>query len=864
MSRGFSGALMRASGVGEWTFEVLSVEDLTPHYRRLRVHAPGFFGAHGQADNQVDLGPASYVRLWAPDIEDPRKEHQRGYTVVDPDPETEQMTLDFVLHEPAGPASAWAQAAEVGSTINATRFGVQSFSPPAQEPAGYLLVGDLASLPAVNAIIASLPVDVPIEAFLEYVHDDDLTLPITEHPELTVTWVRRKDDSTAPRDALAATGSTWPGWYAVVAGEKTAVKHVRAHLKEIGFPNSARKAQAYWASGQEMGKSRTEEDAAERPEVETVTTKAPQRADDAPQEPAAPAGQWAAAARRDLLAPVWPKLKIAAVLQVLVSLLTLAPYVVLTEVCRRVLDGTDDIAELAWWALGLMGAGSALSLALIVWLHVVDADFGHHVRTRMVDRLGRLPLGWFDDRNSGQVRKAVQDDAGGLHYLVTHAVLDLVAAIVTPLAVLVYLFTVHAGLAAVLLLPLFVYYVLALRMFAIAGDGLPTFERFREQVSGEVVAFVDGAEVARVYDLGPEGRLRTLLDDRARFVNAWQGPLVGLKTAVDIATRPTTYLLLILGAGGLMMSAGWLNAAHLVAFLLVGVTFGSRLMAIGYGLSALKEGSDAAGRVGLLLAEPVLDDSRLEEGRTPDGTRVRFEDVTFSYRPGHPVLRDVDLALEPGTITAIVGPSGAGKSTLATLLARFDDVDSGRVTIGGVDVRAMSQQDLYGLVGFVFQNPTALRASVHDNIALGRPDATRAEVEDAAKKAQLHERIVRDPRGYDAVLGEQTWLSGGELQRLSIARTLLADPPILVLDEATASADPESEDAIQRAIASLVGDGRTVLVIAHRLHTITGVDRILVLDEGRVVQDGPHATLVEQPGRYADLWAAFNGEQVTA
>ncbi|MFT4299818.1 MAG: ATP-binding cassette domain-containing protein [Aeromicrobium sp.] len=867
MSRGFNGALMRASGVGEWTFEVLAIDDLTPHYRRMRVRVPGFFAALGSTDQQIDLGPGSFVRLWVPDATDPDREHQRGYTIVDPDPETEEMTLEFVLHEPAGPASAWAQAAEVGSTVQGTRFGIQSFSPPTPKPAGYLLIGDPASLPAIRAIAASLPHDAPVEIILEQSHDEDLTLPVTDRADIRVTWVPRTPDSQALRNALVTTRTGadatpvavagWPGWYAWVAGEKTAVRAVRTHLKELGFPSSAMKAATYWALGKQMGKSRGED--------QPAPATSPEQPAIIPVEATAARAGWAAAARRELMSPLRSTLRVAAAIQVIVSLLTLAPYVVLVELCRRMLDGRDDIAGLAWWALGLMGTGSTLALLLIVWLHVVDARFGHSVRRRMVDHLGRLPLGWFDARNSGQVRTAVQDDAAGMHYYVTHAVLDIVAAIVTPLTVLVYLFVVHAGLAAVLLIPLIVYYVIGLRMFAMAGDGRETFERHRDEIAQETIAFLDGAEVARVYDLGPDGRLHRSLDDRATFLHNWQGPLVGIKTTLDLVTRPTTSLLLIMGVGGSFVALGWMSPHDLVAFLLVGVTFGAQLLAVAYGAAALKESMDAAGRIGLVLAEPELDESPAGAAGAPAtaDTTVCFENVTFGYRPGHPVVRDINLTLEPGTVTALVGRSGAGKSTLATLLARFQDVDSGRVTIGGTDVRALPQPELYARVGFVFQHPTALRASVHDNIALGRPEATRAEVEQAARAAQLHERIAREPRGYDAILGEETWLSGGELQRLAIARTLLTDPPVLVLDEATASADPESEGAIQQAIASLTG-GRTVLVIAHRLNTITDVDRIIVLDEGRIVADGTHADLTSRPGPYADLWQAFSAATATS
>lgn len=211
------------------------------------------------------------------------------------------------------------------------------------------------------------------------------------------------------------------------------------------------------------------------------------------------------------------------------------------------------------------------------------------------------------------------------------------------------------------------------------------------------------------------------------------------------------------------------------------------------------------------------------------------------------------MELAPGTITALVGPSGSGKSTFAKLLPRFYDVGAGRITIGGRDIRDFGTEELYRTVGFVFQDVRLIRGSIRDNLLLARPGADAAAVEQAARAAQIHDRIMALPRGYDSEIGVDATLSGGEAQRLSIARALLADTPVLVLDEATAFADPESEAAVQDALAVLVA-GRTVLVIAHRLHTITGVDRILVLEDGVLVEQGDHASLREAGGTYQRLW----------
>ena len=229
--------------------------------------------------------------------------------------------------------------------------------------------------------------------------------------------------------------------------------------------------------------------------------------------------------------------------------------------------------------------------------------------------------------------------------------------------------------------------------------------------------------------------------------------------------------------------------------------------------------------------------------------------MSVSYDGESEALKEIDLTLEPGTVTALVGPSGSGKSTLARLLPRFWDPTAGRITIGGAPINQLDPDELYRLVGIVFQDVQLLWATVRENIAMGDPGASGETIERAARAASIHDRILELPKGYDAVVGEEVRFSGGEAQRVSIARAILADAPILVLDEATAFADPESEAAIQDALSELVA-GRTLLVIAHRLHTVAGADQICVLDQGRIVERGRHEDLLRMNGMYARLWEA--------
>ncbi|MFD5556473.1 ABC transporter ATP-binding protein [Streptomyces sp. NPDC127068] len=577
--------------------------------------------------------------------------------------------------------------------------------------------------------------------------------------------------------------------------------------------------------------------------------------------PEAPAGTGLAA----LLAPVRGRLALAVVLQAVAALASVVPFIAVAELGRVLLDpgpGGEVDRDRAWWVAGTGAAamltGLALTLAAGALTHLADNDLSLALRRRLAAHLGRVPLGWFTDRNSGLVRKAVHDDVSAMHHLVGHTLTDITRAAVVPLASVAYLFVMDWRLTLVTLVPVVIGLALYGRMAgsASARANHARYDEALARVGAASVEFAHGITVVKTF--GRARRAHRRFTDATDALSAhfldWVRGMMRTGATVELILSPVFLLLWILGVGVLFVSRGWVEAVDLLPFALLGLGLTAPVLGLGYSAEDVRKARQAADRVGAILATPALPEPAPGGRATADGTTVEFDRVSFGYDDRSRALDEVSLTLRPGSVTALVGPSGSGKTTLARLLPRFYDVTGGAIRIGGADLRELPAAHLYRLVSFVFQDVQLLRASVRENLTLARPDATDEEVASAARAAQIHDRILELPDGYDTVVGEGALFSGGEAQRLSIARALLADTPVLVLDEATAFADPESEAAIQEALSRLVV-GRTLLVIAHRLATISGADQIAVLERGRIVERGTHAELLALGDRYARSWA---------
>lgn len=554
----------------------------------------------------------------------------------------------------------------------------------------------------------------------------------------------------------------------------------------------------------------------------------------------------------------------ATVLAALASLFGIVPFIAVAELARQLLPSADgatapldpaSVWATVWLVIGGLLARTVLMAVALGITHHADAALQATLARRMAAHLATLPLGWFSGRSSGQLRKTVQNDVHDLHYLVAHARVETVAAVVLPLGSLAYLVVIDWRLAILAVVTIPVYVIAYAVMTRGMGEQMATMNTALATVSSALVEFVSGIAVVKTYGGGRKAHraYSEAADNFGRTYAAWVGPMLRTDALGTLAITPPVVLLVSLAGCVWLVSAGIVGPVAAVTELMIAVMIPSVLMALGFGAAARREATAAAVRIQALLDTPALSESG--DNLVPAGNTVEFSGVSFSYDGEHPVLNGIDLVCEPGTVTAIVGPSGAGKSTLVELVPRFWDATAGTVSIGGADVRGIAGTELYRHVSFVLQDVALLTASVADNIRLGRPGASAAEVEAAARAAQIHDRIERLPRGYDSIVGDDARFSGGELQRVSIARALLHNAPVLVLDEATAFADPQSEAAIQTALSRLI-IGRTVLVVAHRLHTIVGADQIVVLSDGRIVERGRHGELLETDGTYSRLWDA--------
>lgn len=531
-----------------------------------------------------------------------------------------------------------------------------------------------------------------------------------------------------------------------------------------------------------------------------------------------------------------------------------APAAVLYAVLAALFAGPVSLLQIVWWTVGLicLFAVQALFSSLgQIEAQTTGSSMMKDVRLRLGEHLRKLPMGFFARRDQGEISHALLANVDEVEMILTHLFNQVVGSIVLPVVSSVFLVIVDWRLALAVLVS--VPFALPLLYWSQRVMNQRSSKRHAAAASmhSRLLEYVQTIRLIKAHNQTGQ-RFSKLLDAMARLRDD--------SIRVEVMTSPVVMLfsivlelgfVLLLLVGSYLLEGGDLDAGVFLIFLVVSMKFYQPLRAAGASLTQMRFMAGAGDRIRQILDEAPL--SEPDQPKRPMLFHIEFSDVRFCYKEQE-VLKGINFEVPACNLVALVGPSGAGKSTIAGLVSRFWDVNSGTVRIGGVDVREMQSEELLALVSTVQQQPYLFNETIVGNIRMGKPDATFEEVVQAAKSAHCHEFIEKLPQGYETMAGEGgSALSGGEKQRISIARAILKDAPIVILDEATASLDPENEVLLQRAISKLA-HRKTVLVIAHRLKTIQSADRILVVDQGRIAEEGKHEELLEHGGIYSRLW----------
>lgn len=552
-------------------------------------------------------------------------------------------------------------------------------------------------------------------------------------------------------------------------------------------------------------------------------------------------------------------------------LMSMAPYICIWLVARDLIavapnwTQAQSIARYGWMAFGFAVGGILLYFAGLMCTHLAAFRTASNIRKRGVAHVLKAPLGFFDSNASGLIRNRLDAAAAETETLLAHNLADIVGTITLFLSMIVLMFVFDWRMGAACLLAAVIS---ILAMFSMMGGKnagiMAEYQAAQDRMSKAGTEYVRGIPVVKVFQQTVDSfkAFKQAIEEYSAKAEYYQSGVCRVPQSINLTFTEGAFVFMVpvalflapaaLAGGGF---AGFItNFAFYAVFSAIISTALAKIM---FAASGTMLASTALGRIDQVMRAPTL--ITPQRPQRPKGGKVAFKDVSFTYDGTQaPALSHISFCAEPGQVVALVGPSGGGKTTVASLIPRFWDVDSGVVEVGGVDVRQMDPHVLMEQVAFVFQNSRLFKTSILENVRVARPSATREQVHAALMAAQCKDILEKLPAGLDTKIGtEGTYLSGGETQRIALARAILKDAPIVVLDEATAFADPENEALIQKAFAELTRS-RTVIMIAHRLSTVVGADKIIVLNAGRIVEQGTHAELAAAKGAYARMWADYN------
>ena len=553
------------------------------------------------------------------------------------------------------------------------------------------------------------------------------------------------------------------------------------------------------------------------------------------------------------------------VLSAVNGLLSLVPFIFLWLVVRTLLTADGDLADTPVWDYAIAAfvvsvANVLLYFAALMLSHLSAFRIETNMRRTAMERLMRVPLGFFDTQNTGRMRKIIDEDSSQTHTFVAHILPDVAGSVVAPIGIIVLLLAVDWQLGIAAMVPIVCAFgIMGYMMNPKNNDFQRMYLDAQEKMSAEAVEYVRGIPVVKVFQQTVFSFKRfhdSIINYRdlvIRYTLLWRTPMSAYTIAIN------AFAFLLVPTGIILIGHGGETAiivSDMVLYVLIAPIIAANVMKAMHLSQNLFLANEAVDRLEKLTATPPLPES--SEPEKAAAFDVSLRNVSFRYEAAErDAVSHIDLDIPQGKTVALVGASGSGKTTIARLIPRFWDVREGSLKIGGVDVRHMDKATLMRNVSFVFQNTRLFKTSILENIRYGNPDATIEQVNRAVDLSQSREIIERLPQGLNTVIGaEGTYLSGGEQQRIVLARAILKDAPIVVLDEATAFADPENEHLIRQAFAHLTR-GKTVLMIAHRLTTVQDADNIVVVDNGRIAEQGTHQQLMEQATLYYKMWNEY-------